>query len=181
VLQDSITYRNNVISNSEYSFEYWNRPADSSRTRNIRFEHNTCVNAGSGWGHRQRPDPGGRHLCFYYSSAPAEGIVIRDNIFAGATDNAFYAPDYERAQLASLNTDHNLWCQPVGEMIRLKGASYDMAHFADYQRELSLEPHSVAAEPRFADAARRDYRLAPGSPGQGAGVTKMAESALTGP
>ncbi|MGD0111393.1 MAG: hypothetical protein ABSD48_05975 [Armatimonadota bacterium] len=181
VLQDSITYRNNVIWNSEYSFEYWNRPADSSRTKNIRFEHNTCVNAGSGWGHRQRPDPGGRHLCFYYSSAPAEGIVIRNNIFAGATDNAFYAPDYEPAQLAKLDIDHNLWLQSAGKMILLRDTSYDMAHFPDYQKELSLESHSVAAEPRFVDAAKRDYRLAPGSPGEGAGVTNMGKYPLTKP
>ena len=170
VRQADITYRDNVIWNSEYSFEYWNRPADSSRTERIRFEHNTCVDAGSGWGHRQRPDPGGRHLCFYWSPAPAEGIVIRDNVFAGATDNAFYAPNYGRAQLLALDADRNLWYQPRGEMILLEGASYDMAHFAEFQRDFGLERNSVAAEPRFVDAAKRDYRLAEGSPGSWAGA-----------
>ena len=48
--QENITYRRNVIWNSEYSFEYWNR-GSSSLTRNVVFEHNTCVDAGYGWGH----------------------------------------------------------------------------------------------------------------------------------
>lgn len=172
VVQADITYRNNVIWNSEYSFEYWNRPAESSRTRNIRFEHNTCVNAGGGWGHRQRPDPGGRHLCFYWSPAPAEGIAIRHNIFAGATDNAWYAPNYDRAQLASLEMDHNLWYQPEGTMILFESVSYDMAHFRDYQRDTGLDRHSLAATPRFIAPERHDYRLLPGSPGQGAGASQ---------
>ncbi|MCX7825711.1 MAG: right-handed parallel beta-helix repeat-containing protein, partial [Verrucomicrobiae bacterium] len=66
--QINITYRDNVIWNSEYSFEYWNRGPDSV-TRNIRFERNTCVNAGFGWGHAQRPDRNGRHLMFYHNPA----------------------------------------------------------------------------------------------------------------
>jgi len=169
VLQADITYRHNVVWNSEYSFEYWNRP-ENSRTRNTRFEHNTCVNAGSGWGHGQRPDPGGRQLCLYHSSAPADGIAIRDNILAGATENALYAPNWDPAQLAALDIDHNLWCQPAGEMIALKTGTYTMAQFAEYQKEQGLEPHSVAAQPRFVDAAKHDYRLAPDSPGAGAGA-----------
>ena len=54
--QINITYRNNLIRNSEYSFEYWNNP-ETAVTKNIRFVNNTCVNAGSGWAHAQRPDP----------------------------------------------------------------------------------------------------------------------------
>ena len=59
VKQYNITYRQNLIWNCEYSFEYWNRP-ENSLTYNIYFENNTCVNAGHGWGHQQRPDPSGR-------------------------------------------------------------------------------------------------------------------------
>lgn len=80
-----ITYRRNVIWNSEYSFEYWNR-GPASRTRNIVFEHNTCVDAGQGWGHAQRPDPNGRHLMFYDNAAVTTNVVIRYNIFCNATD-----------------------------------------------------------------------------------------------
>ncbi|GEM_PF-6466756 len=41
VAQSDITCRDNVIWSCEYSFEYWNRPADSSRTQRIRFERKT--------------------------------------------------------------------------------------------------------------------------------------------
>ena len=41
--ETDVTWRDNVIWNSEYSFEYWN----AKLTRNIRFEHNTCVDAGA--------------------------------------------------------------------------------------------------------------------------------------
>lgn len=40
-----ITYRNNLIRNAEYSFECWNHPA-AAVTRDIRFLHNTCLDAG---------------------------------------------------------------------------------------------------------------------------------------
>ena len=169
VVVADISYRDNVIWNSEYSFEYWNRP-EASRTRNVRFEHNTCVNAGHGWGHRQRPDPGGRHLCLYYSPAPAEGLVIRDNVFAEATDNALYAPDWSAERLAELALDHNLWYQPQGDMVLLKTGSYPLARFTEYQQAQRLDAHSLAAPPRFVNAAQHDYRLAPGSPGADLGV-----------
>ncbi len=85
-VQENIVYRRNVIWNCEYSFEYWNRDA-TSRTNNIRFEHNTCVDAGFGWGHGQRPDRNGRHLMFYDNTAATSGVVVRYNIFSNATDS----------------------------------------------------------------------------------------------
>jgi len=42
--QINITYRDNVIWNAEYCFEFWNRP-QSVVSSNILFEHNTCVDA----------------------------------------------------------------------------------------------------------------------------------------
>jgi len=44
-LQYNIYYRNNIIWNCAYTFEYWNRPA-SSTTHDIYFENNVCYNAG---------------------------------------------------------------------------------------------------------------------------------------
>jgi len=163
----NITYRNNVIWDSEYSFEYWNNPAESV-TRNIVFEHNTCVRAGYGWSHAQRPDPSGRHLCFYTSAAAQSEIVIRDNIFSQAREHAFSAQWWKRTQLPSLIMDHNLWFQPEGEVIAYDDARYTMAQFAAYQTELGLDANSLAAEPKLRDAAALDFRLAPGSPGIGA-------------
>jgi hypothetical protein len=161
--QYNIIYRNNTIWNSEYSFEYWNRP-ENSETRDIYFVGNTCVNAGYGWGHGQRRDPSGRHLCFYTSPARAKNIVIRNNIFCGAKGRAFYAPQWSKAQIDGLVMDRNCWYQAEGAMLALGKSFYTMAEFAKYQAEWSKEPHSICALPRFMDAAHGNFRLAPDWP-----------------
>jgi hypothetical protein len=161
--QYNITYRNNVIWNSEYSFEYWNRP-EQSPTHDIYFINNTCVNAGHGWAHAQRPDPSGRQLCFYTSPAQIKNFVVRDNIFYEAKKNAFYAPQWTKAQIDALVMDGNAWYQAEGIMIAIQGHNYPMSEFARYQNEWNKEPHSICAVPKFLDAANHDYRQAPDSP-----------------
>ncbi|MBN2513300.1 MAG: hypothetical protein JXB18_10210 [Sedimentisphaerales bacterium] len=163
VKQYNIAYRQNLIWNCEYSFEYWNRP-ENSLTYNILFEHNTCVNAGHGWGHHQRPDPSGRHLCFYSSPAVAHDINLRNNIFFQALGNAFYAPDWPADSINKLNMDHNCWYQPAGTMILLKSQSFAMNEFASYQAALKKEPHSIAKDPLFMDITRQDFHLNRQSP-----------------
>jgi len=169
VKQYNIRYRKNLIWNCEYSFEYWNRP-ENSVTRDIYFEHNTCVNAGYGWGHTQRPDPSGRHLCFYTSPAVAEGIYIRNNIFFEAKANAFYAPTWDQAGVDALVMDNNCWLQSAGDMISVSGARYTMDQFAAYQTDKGKEPHSITGDPQLVDAARRDFHLAGQSPCVDAGA-----------
>ncbi len=169
--QYNLIYRFNVIWNCEYSFEYWNRP-ENSVTHHVYFENNTCVNAGHGWGHTQRPDPSGRHLCFYSSPAPAHDVFIRNNIFYEAKGNAFYAPAWPRQAIDSLEIDHNCWYQASGDMILLKGAAYAMSRFAAYQTERGKDTHSMAAVPGFADAARDDFHLSVDSPCVDAGTDR---------
>ncbi|MGQ9729763.1 MAG: choice-of-anchor Q domain-containing protein [Candidatus Zipacnadales bacterium] len=160
--QYNIIYRNNVIWNSEYSFEYWNRP-ENSETYNVSFINNTCVNAGYGWGHTQRPDPSGRHLCFYTSPARLRNMVIRNNIFFEAKTNAFYAPSWTKEQIDALVMDHNCWYQAEGEMIKF-AQPYTMAHFAQYQQDWHKELHSLCAVPGFVDLANYDFHLGADSP-----------------
>jgi uncharacterized sulfatase len=179
VRQENIVYRNNLIWNCEYSFEYWNRP-ESSLTRSIYFENNTCLNAGRGWGHPQRPDPSGRHLCFYHSNAPAENIVIRNNIFDEAVTNAFYAPGYGEDWLAALKLDHNCWFQSQGKMIRLKRGGYTMARFPQYQSDTGLDAKSMAAKPGLVDPDHGDFHLAAGSPCIDAGTDTSARTDFQG-
>ncbi len=152
VQQFNLVYRYNVIWNCEYSFEYWNRP-ENSLTHDVCFENNTCVNAGAGWGHAQRPDPSGRHLCFYDSPAPAQNIVIRNNIFFEAAGNALYAPTWSEKELKALVMDYNCWFQHSGVMALLKPRNYTMPEFPAYQSERCQEQHSITADPLFADAA----------------------------
>lgn len=160
-VQENITYRHNVIWNSEYSFEYWNRDA-TSRTRNILFEHNTCVNAGQGWGHRQRPDPNGRHLMFYDNTAATEDFHVRGNIFCNATDSCLRL--HGRDWTAALKMDHNCWFQARGPLFLWQNEKVGPDRFAAFQQRHGFDRHSVVADPRLVDPVHHDFRLAPDSP-----------------
>ncbi|HWH71908.1 MAG TPA: right-handed parallel beta-helix repeat-containing protein, partial [Candidatus Sulfotelmatobacter sp.] len=160
-VQERITYRGNVIWNSEYSFEFWNR-GPASRTRDIVFERNTCVDAGLGWGHRQRPDPNGHHLMFYANTAATTNVVVRYNIFCNATDGLLrlHGPDWT----AALVMDQNCWFQPRGPWLLWGQQSVGAEQFGSFLHPRGFDRHSVLSEPKFRDAARRDYRLGPDSP-----------------
>jgi len=160
--QVSIRYRNNVIWNCEYSFEYWN--GKGSVTDHIYFENNTCVNAGHGWGHRQRPDPSGRHLMFYNNQAKTTHFYVRGNIF-------YQTPETTRCCLALSNDwssglvmDHNCWYQPSGIMIRWVADEYTMDRFADHRARTGQDEHSIAGDPLFVNVNAHDLRPAARSP-----------------
>jgi len=174
-VQENITYRRNVIWNCEYSFEYWNR-AEASRTRNIRFEHNTCVNAGGGWGHGQRPDPNGRHLMFYHNSAATENVSVRYNIFANATDSCLRL--HGRDWTAALTMDHNCWFQAQGPILLWGDEKVGPDRFAEFLKPRGFGAHSQVADPKFVDPARHDYRLAPDSPARAIAEEGMPAGAL---
>lgn len=167
--QMDITYRYNTVWNSEYSFEYWNRPA-TSKTSRIAFIHNTCLGAGHGWSHAQRPDPSGRHLCFYASEAEESEILVANNLFIEATGNAFYAPDWTAAAISRLKLDGNLWQQAVGNMMAVAGRNYPMASFAAYRAATGQDTHSRAGAPPPPPGTPGRYALAPGSPARGLAV-----------
>ena len=156
--QVNITYRNNVIWNSEYSFEYWNHP-ETALTKNVRFVNNTCVNAGSGWAHAQRPDPNGSHLMFYSNTAVTSGIEVKYNVFANVTE---WGSRYSSGWKTLPDMDHNLWFSQEGVMVNWFGKT--IAGFEDYCQTTGLDAHSRFADPKFVDAANGDYRLAPDSP-----------------
>jgi hypothetical protein len=158
--QINITYRDNVIWNSEYSFEYWNR-GTSSATHNIRFEHNTCVNAGFAWGHAQRPDRNGRHLMFYHNPAQTSEFFVRNNIFCNATDSALRMMN---DWIAGLTMDHNCWFQRGDVLMLFLKAAFSPAQFAGFQQQTRLDARSIVADPRFMNADALDFRLADDSP-----------------
>ncbi|MEI7729827.1 MAG: right-handed parallel beta-helix repeat-containing protein [Verrucomicrobiota bacterium] len=160
-VQQNITYRRNVIWNSEYSFEFWNR-GPASRTQNIVFEHNTCVAAGRGWGYGQRPDPNGRHLMFYSNTAVTTNVVIRYNIFCEAADSCLRL--HGRDWTAALTMDYNCWFRSSGPLVLWDKESIGPEGFAAFMQAHNLDQHSMVANPKFIDAAQRDYRLAPDSP-----------------
>lgn len=158
--QVNICYRDNIIWNCEYSFEYWNRDEDSI-THNIRFENNTCANAGFGWGHGQRSDPNGRHLMFYHNTAKTTSFHVCNNIFYEATESCLrLGNDWTSA----LTMDYNCWYQSAGTMIKWLSDEYTMAEFSAYQTEKGKDKHSIAADPLFVDEENHDFRLTAGSP-----------------
>lgn len=174
-VQENITYRNNVVWNSEYSFEYWNR-GPASRTRDIVFEHNTCVDAGHGWGHDQRPDPNGRHLMFYNNSAATTNVVIRNNIFCNATDSLLRLSG--RDWTAALVMDRNCWFQPRGLVLLWGRQTIGADEFAAFMHARGLGRHSLLTDPKFVDPAQRDYRLTPDSPARALGAKGESAGAL---
>lgn len=160
-VQQNITYRRNVIWNSEYSFEFWNR-GPASRNQNIVFEHNTCVDAGMGWGHNQRPDPNGQHLMFYDNSAITTNVVVRYNIFCNSANTCLRLQG--RDWTTNLNMDYNGWFQAQGAVIRWGNEFLDKTTFLSFLQKHNLDLHSVFADPQFIAPAEHDYRLAQDSP-----------------
>ena len=157
--ETDIVWRDNVIWNSEYSFEYWN----AKLTANITFEHNTCIDAGFGWAHSQRPKKNGAHLMYYHNRAATTNFVVRNNIFYRATEWTIRTGlDWRQ----SLVHDNNLvWNEGSVPVIRwLDGKNLKILGWDGY-RELGFDPHSEFAEPKFVNPVKRDYRLAAGSPG----------------
>ncbi len=157
--ETNITYRDNVIWQAEYSFEYWN----AKLTANILFEHNTCVDAGYCWSHDQRPNPNGAHLMFYNNRAATTNFVMRNNLFVRSSDRCTRMwNDWN----AKPTMENNLYWSPDKPIMRWKEKTdYAAADFAKYQAELGFDKGSVIAEPQFVDAGARDYRLRPGTPG----------------
>lgn len=159
-IETNIIYRNNVIWNAEYSFEYWNNDV----TENIIFVNNTCVDAGTVWSHGHRPNPNGAHLMFYNNPAKTKNFVIRDNIFVNSTEVCMRMwNDWQEPPLL----DYNLWHGGGQPLVRFeKKGVFKHEDFADYQQQFGFDRNSVIAQPVFMDAAKRDYRLAPNSPGR---------------
>lgn len=156
--QINITYRNNLIRNSEYSFEYWNHP-ESAVTKNIRFVNNTCINAGTVWSHAQRPDQNGSHLMFYSNTAATSGVEVKYNIFYNVTE---WGSRYSAGWKVLPEMDYNLWFSDAGMMaywFREKIGPFD-----EYRQKTGLDAHSQFADPQFIDAAHGDYRPGPNSP-----------------
>ncbi|MFH2096838.1 MAG: hypothetical protein ABIJ16_14105, partial [Bacteroidota bacterium] len=164
-VQSDIIYRNNLIENSEYSFEYWNRPVALSSTNNIWFVNNTCIDAGKTWAHYQREswDQRGRHLCFYENNTSTSEFHILNNIFSTATEEVLYVLKY--SDLYSLHLDNNCFYQTPGDtMIKICYgttiiSSYTIDQFADYQSDYMQDTLSIAVWPLFTDTMAGDYSL----------------------
>lgn len=113
--QYNITYKNNKIWNCEYSYEFWSSSADGN-VYNIIFEDNICQNAGYGWGHNQRPDKTGRHICFWASEPTVKNIYIRNNTFDTAKESCFYL-SIGWINTKGITLNNNSYIQPKDKVV----------------------------------------------------------------
>ena len=158
--QINITYRNNVIWNAEYSFEFWNRP-EAVKSHNIVFENNTCVNAGFAWSHAQRPDKNGAHLMFYQHPSQTKGVVVRNNIFCETTEVCMRMENDWRSGLTLANNLYYTSGKPIYRWL----SKQHFATLKECQSATGLDMNGLEAKPLFVDDAKHDYRLKPESPG----------------
>jgi hypothetical protein len=156
----NITYRNNIIWNAEYSFEYWNNP-ETAETRNVKFINNTCVNAGVVWSHAQRPNPNGSHLMLYTNTAQSSGIEMKYNIFCQSTD---WGSRFSAGWKPLPDIDYNLWYEPDGYLCYFFKEKLPADDIEGYREKTGFDKHSIFADPGFVDAANGDFRLRPDSP-----------------
>jgi hypothetical protein len=116
--QYNITYYNNIIWNCELSYEFFLYTTDGAASAsNIHFENNTCLDAGYGWSHVQRPNPYAHHVIFW-STASSTGATfnnfyIRNNIF-DTSDYCDIEIRWQTSYLAALTLDYNLYYQSPG-------------------------------------------------------------------
>ncbi|MHA1714128.1 MAG: hypothetical protein ACTSXP_00655 [Promethearchaeota archaeon] len=152
--QHNITYSNNILWNSEYLYEYWNRPENSS-TKGIYFINNICINAGYGLGHDQRPDPSGHTLSFHSNLASIQNFNINYNLFIRATGCIFYlSPTW--GDLMELDSNYNYYYQPSGTVINFQGTNYDASDFTEYQAVTGKDLDSILVDDTTLDDVLQD-------------------------
>ena len=163
-VEHNIVYRNNIVWNSEYSYEYF-VSGEEGIVYDIYFENNTCLYAGCGWGNAQRHDPVGWSLKLR-SKADTDDFYIRNNIIyeaSGALVGLWGWTD-----LDELTMDNNLLYTSNN-----KYASWDWTNytsFASYQTVSGKDANSIADNPEFIDAANLDFHLKSISPAINTGV-----------
>lgn len=161
----NLYFRNNIIRNCEYSFEYWER-YELVRAHDIYFENNTCLNAGGGWSHSQRPDPNGSHLMFYSNPSQSERIYIRNNIFFNSTDWGVRWLRNEDVNKVIL--DHNCWYESSGRIAWVDNTFYDyISQWESYKAATGQDAHSIRGNPLL----NSDHTLQASSPCIDAGFT----------
>jgi len=163
----NIYIRNNVITNCEYSFEFYERNT-TAYAHDIYFENNTCVNAGRGWSHSQRPDGANGscvRLCDFTGNKA--NIFIRNNIFCGSTQYLF---QIERtSDLTNIVLDYNSYYKTSGEMVGYKQQNSGYYYtLASWKAATGQDAHSISNNPLFISAT--DFHLQETSPAINAGI-----------
>lgn len=148
------------------------------KLRQVYFEHNTCVNAGVGWGVRTEgrprlsaflPDSVGWHFFITNVDDPAE-ISVRHNIFYDCPRNPLLKFRCEPRLMDRITLDRNCYFQPEPRdpLAWFNGRLYGVDEFEKYTRDSGKDANSFVADPCFVDEENRDFRLREDSPCRGA-------------
>lgn len=163
-------FKNNIVYNSVYCFEYFENHAGSTSS-GIIFEQNTCYDIGNMWGERtnQRVDTSGPK-CIRLGSqrGSATNVSIKDNICHVYADNNFYLTTMSDwvgwTNNSKLFLDYNLYYMDDTPVVYW-GISSDMYYtLSDYASDTLKDINSYALEPQFTDPESLDFRPAETSP-----------------
>ena len=145
VSQRNITWRNNLIWNCAYSYEFWF--CEGSNIDNIVFTNNICLNAGEGWYRSQRPGTPsayGLHLDMILYPCSTTSFVVTNNVFAYATEYIFFTEADNITCMKSLFMNDNVWIQPPGDgRCLVKWKNEKIYDFGVYQEKTGLDQNST--------------------------------------
>ena len=177
----NVTARNNVFLNCGYdSLDI----AHGIWTRNVLFEHNTCVNAGEGWAQQGEPWPRyslnlpdcvGFHCNLESSYAWDKRceVTIRKNIFFGAPKSRCLNIGSEiPLPSETIHIDSNCYFQPnsADAFAQIGGRPFIASQLNEFIKLTGWDRHSIIADPMFVDLAGGNFRLKSESPCAGMGA-----------
>ncbi|MBE7038458.1 MAG: hypothetical protein E7404_06120 [Ruminococcaceae bacterium] len=87
VVEENVTYTNNLIEYATYSYEFFMNQSNSNSAimKNITFANNISRYSGFGWGQDNRPNKEtAADIKGWHSINRTENFVVKDNIFIGA-------------------------------------------------------------------------------------------------
>ena len=135
--------------------------AGGKRSRDVRFVHNTCVEAGLGWGPDKTGAPRGSHLVLAGEASIASNVFYRCAEYAvrlsgtakAALDDNLYwlPPDWDGVE--------NRICRWTGKTGEPRLFESGEKSFRRFRQETGLETRGVFRKPDFTNAYRKDYRL----------------------
>lgn len=114
VVEENVTYTNNLVDYATYSFEFFMNQYNSNSAimKDITFENNICRYAGRGWGQDNRPNKDtSSDVKGWHSINRTENFNIRNNIFYDALLLSIDFSSYSRNLAANTKSPNNKFPQ----------------------------------------------------------------------
>jgi hypothetical protein len=178
-IPEGLVFRNNLFVDCGMAAYECREPS-----REVYFEHNTCINAGGGFSMQGEapprqseiyPQPVGHHVFIWRIDPDTQPgrVTIRHNLFVEAPYGSAIYSIIDSADERRFVLDGNGYSQTTGtHLIHFGGQSYRPEEFGRYQAESGQDAESRIIEPDFADAASGDFRLRKDSPFYALGMQK---------